>query len=194
MAMIKSSFSWIIAPSTKSRPNPAQTYNCKRKTHNVNDIREPDWQSLRLTTEISGICFKAPVCLAGRDVDMYVLNGGDVQDFHEEDDKDKEESDLAVNQRAAKIYKQFFVDIIEEAPNQRSRRDGSYLSIPTECVLSWHVRRCCRPSFNQVQYCVYEAALAAQHQNFKKCTYFCLYVALAEKIKLKSLHRTRHTL
>jgi hypothetical protein len=21
-------------------------------------------------------------------------------------------------------------------------------------VLSWHVRRCCRPSFNQVQYCV----------------------------------------
>ncbi|KAG0693109.1 hypothetical protein DFH29DRAFT_1007643 [Suillus ampliporus] len=109
MANIKSSFSWSTAPPSMCCPNPGRTNNCKRKT-------------------CDDVCYQPAVCLAGRDVDLYILNGGDEGDL--DGAVDDEQRELMINKRVSKIYEQFFFDIIKEAPNQKSRQDGSYLSIP----------------------------------------------------------------
>lgn len=213
MSEIKSSFSWIMVPFSRSRPNAERTNNRNRRTRDVNNIREPDRQPLRLNTEIVGVRFKPPVRLAGRDVELHISNGGDEQDLHGEEDD--EERDLTADQRAANIYEQLLLDIVQEAPNKKSRQEGSYLSIPAEMR-----EELARPAllqnialpFYQVQYCVCtkeqwkmhfgrffpataeDATKAAGRQNFKKCTYLNRYITLAGQVGNKYLPRIRRAL
>ncbi|KAG1893109.1 uncharacterized protein F5891DRAFT_963473 [Suillus fuscotomentosus] len=210
---IKSSFSWIIAPSGRSHANPERTTNRKRKTRDVDDVREPDRQRLHLSTEIVGVRFKPPVRLVGRDVELHISNGGEEQDLHVEEDD--EEGDLTADQRAAKIYEQFFLDIIEEAPNRKSRREGSYLSIPARMrgdLARPTLLQTTAVPFDQVQYsyCSREqwkmhfgrffpgtaedADRAMRSQNFKRCRYLNRYIALAQETGRKYLPRIRRAL
>jgi len=98
---IHSLFSWSAASLNRRLPNPEWTHNRKRKTHDVDDIREPDCQHLCLDTEVRGIQFKHPVCLAGRDVDLHILNGDDVWDL--DGAGNDEQGELTANQRITKI-------------------------------------------------------------------------------------------
>ncbi|KAG2129249.1 uncharacterized protein EDB93DRAFT_1059061, partial [Suillus bovinus] len=117
----------------------------------------------------------------------------------------------AIDERIAKIYEQFFLDIIEEAPNPKSAREGSYLSIPA-CMRSELARpellQTADLPFNKAQYLVCskeqwtlhfnhifpETIEDAKRQNFGRCTYYTNYMALARDITNKSLSRARHVL
>jgi hypothetical protein len=206
---IRSSFAWSTVPLSRRIPNPERTQNRKRKTRDVDDVREPDRQLLHLDTEVQGIRFKRAVRLAGRDVDLHVLNGDDERDL--DGAMNDEQNELTTNQRISKIYEQFFLDIIEEAPNPKSARDGSYLSIPT-CMRNELARpellQTADLPFTKAQYCVCTDQQWTMHfdrffpetignikrQNFGKCTYYANYVALAGAITKKSLSRMRRVL
>jgi hypothetical protein len=58
---------------------------------------------LHLDTEVQGIQFKHPVHLAGRDLDLHVLDGGDEQDLG--DAGNIEQDDPTGSKCIAKIYK-----------------------------------------------------------------------------------------
>ncbi|KAG1847050.1 hypothetical protein F4604DRAFT_1594704 [Suillus subluteus] len=211
---IRASFTWSTAPLSKRLPNPDRTQNRKkRKTRDVDDIREPDRQRLRLDIEIRGVRIKPAVRLGGRDVDLYVVNGGNEREFNGAGDN--EEGERTANERAAKIYEQFFLDLIEEAPNRRSAQLGSYLSIPVDmrCELARpELLQTAELPFELAQYTVctpeqwkmhfnrlfpetYDAAVKSPgRQNYGKCTYYNDYVALARAISGNALDRVRFAL
>ncbi|KAG2064535.1 hypothetical protein BDR04DRAFT_944098, partial [Suillus decipiens] len=113
--------------------------------------------------------------------------------------------------RTAKILEQFFLDIIEEAPNPKSAREGSYLSIPA-CMRSELARpellQTAELPFTKAQYCVCsddqwtshfnrlfpETIENVKRQNFGRCTYYTKYVALAGEITKNSLTKVRSSL
>jgi hypothetical protein len=211
---IRASFTWSTAPLSKRLPNPDRTQNRKkRKTRDVDDIREPDRQRLRLDTEIRGVRIKPAVRLVGRDVDLHVIDGGDEREFNGAGDN--EQGERTVNERAAKIYEQFFLDIIEEAPNRRSAELGSYLTIPVDMrgeLARPELLQTAELPFELAQYCVCTpeqwemhfdrlfpvsataAARSPGRQNYGKCTYYSDYLALARVISVKSLAKTRRAL
>ncbi|KAG1853674.1 hypothetical protein F4604DRAFT_1591413 [Suillus subluteus] len=206
---IRSSFGWSAALFSKRIPNPERTQNRKRKTRDVDDVREPDRQRLRLDTEVRGIRYKPAVRLAGRDVDLHVLNGDGEPDL--DGAWNDERGELTDSQRIAKIYEQFFLDIIQEAPNTKSAQDGSYLSIPA-CMRNELARpellQTADLPFTKAQYRVCTEKQWKMHfdrffpekfdnvkrQNFGKCTYYIQYVAFAVATSTKSLARTRRAL
>lgn len=209
MDEIRSSFAWSAVTLSGRLPNPERTKNRKRKTRDVDDIREPDNQRLRLDTEVRGIRFKRPVRLAGRDVDLHVLNGDEVREL--DGGGNHEQDELTINQRIAKIYEQFFLDIVEEAPNPKSARDGSYLSIPARMrseLARPELLQTADLPFTKAQYCVCtddqwtmhfdrlfpETIENAKRQNFGRCTYYTKYVDFARIITKKSLSRARRVL
>jgi hypothetical protein len=210
MDNIRSSFNWSAASLSRRLPNPERTHNRKRKTRDVDDIREPDRERLRLDAEVRGIRFKRPVRLAGRDVDLHVLNGDDVRDL--DGAENDEQGELTASERIAKIYEQFFLDIIEEAPNRKSVQDGSYLSIPARMrneLARPELLQTADLPFTTAQYSVCTDKQWTLHfdrffpetvendskrQNFGRCTYYINYVAFARAITKPSLARARRAL
>ncbi|KAG1765274.1 hypothetical protein EV702DRAFT_949170, partial [Suillus placidus] len=122
----------------------------------------------------------------------------------------------SINQKVAKIYEQFCFDVIEKAPNRKSKQAGSYLSIPLHRRIDL-----ARPEllmtpalpFQQAQYyrCSTEqwenhfnrifpmpsspeAAQNAAGQNFPNCTYYKRYMALAGTLQAPSLKKIRGAL
>ncbi|KAG2366149.1 hypothetical protein BDR07DRAFT_1480389 [Suillus spraguei] len=152
---IRSSFVWNAAPLSRRLPNPERTTKRKRKTRDVDDVRDPDRPRLRLDKEVRGIQFKRAVRLAGRDVDLHLLNGGDERDL-DRAGNDKQ-GQLIVDNCIAKILEQFFLDIVEEVPNPKSAREGSYLGIPA-CMRSELARpellQTADLPFTKAQYCI----------------------------------------
>ncbi|KAG1851062.1 hypothetical protein DFJ58DRAFT_661763 [Suillus subalutaceus] len=214
MIDIRASFTWSTVPLGKRLPNPDRTQNRKkRKTRDVDDVREPDRQRLRLDTEIRGVRIKPAVRLVGRDVDLHVVNGGHEREFNGAGDN--EEGERTANERAAKIYEQLFLDLIEEAPNRKSAQRGSYLTIPVDmrCELARpELLQTAELPFELAQYCVCtpeqwdmhfnrlfpksydEAASSPGRQNYGKCTYYSDYLALARVISGNALAKTRWAL
>ncbi|KAG2133410.1 hypothetical protein BD769DRAFT_1300456, partial [Suillus cothurnatus] len=113
--------------------------------------------------------------------------------------------------RIVKIYEQFFLDIIEEAPNRKSARDGSYLSIPTRMrneLARPELLQTADLPFTTAQYCICtdkqwtmhfdrlfpEAIEDAKRQNFGRCTYYANYMAFVGAIMKKSLSRAQRVL
>jgi hypothetical protein len=65
--------------------------------------------------------------------------------------------ELSAGQRAAKIYEQFIFDVIEQAPNMQSKRDGSYLTIPVDKRIDLaqpELLQVLELPFDQSQFCV----------------------------------------
>lgn len=96
---VKASFDWSGVVPGKQLPNPARTHNRNRNTRNVDDVRDPERRVLDV--EIRGVLVKPAVRLAGKDVDLHILNGGDERDLNEAGDDPQDE--LSVGQRVAKI-------------------------------------------------------------------------------------------
>jgi hypothetical protein len=142
-------------------------------------------------------------------MDLHVLDGGDERDLG--DAGNVEQDDPTGSKRITKIYEQFFLDIIEEAPNRKSVQDGSYLSIPA-CMrneLAWpELLQTADLLFTKVQYRVCTDAQWTMHfnrffptsietakrQNFGRCTYHADYMALCSVITKKSLLRAPRVL
>jgi hypothetical protein len=209
---IKAAFDWSIISQSKKPSNKQRTQNRSRKTRDVDDLRDPDRQPMHLATRIQDVCVKSVVRLAGRDVDLNALHGGEV----DEAEDDAQALEIAINQKVAKIYEQFCFDVIEKAPNRKSKQAGSYLSIPLHRRIDL-----ARPEllmapalpFQQVQYyrCSTEqwekhfnrifpmpsspeAAQNAAGQNFPNCTYYRRYMALASNLQPSSLNKIRGAL
>jgi hypothetical protein len=141
---------------------------------------------------------------------LHVLNGDDVWDL--DGAENDEQGELTANKCIAKIYKQFFLDIIKEALNWKSVQDGSYLSIHTHMC-----NKLARPEllqtvdllFTTAQYsictdkqwtlhfdCFFPKTVEndSKRQNFGRYTYYINYVAFACAIMKPSLARAWHVL
>jgi hypothetical protein len=150
---VKASFDWSNVVPSKQLSNTARTHNRNRNTRNIDDVRDPERQALDM--EIRGVVVKPAVRLAGRDLDLHVLNGGDERDL--DDAGGDPQVELSAGQRVAKIYEQFIFDVIEQAPNRKSKRDGSYLTIPVDKRIDLaqpELLQVLELPFDQAQYCV----------------------------------------
>ncbi|KAG1726774.1 hypothetical protein EDB19DRAFT_1643342 [Suillus lakei] len=212
---IKAVFDCSIIPQSKKLSNKQRTQNRNRKTRDVDDLRDPDRQPMHLATRIQGVLVKPAVRLAGRDVALHSLDGGDEQEVDETGD-DAQAHEISINQRVAKIYEQFCFDVIEKAPNRKSKQDGSYLSIPLHRRIDL-----ARPEllmtpalpFQQAQHykCSTEqwekhfnrifpvpsspeAVQNAAGQNFPNCTYYKSYMRLCSTLQALSLTKIRDAL
>jgi hypothetical protein len=66
---------------------------------------------MHLATWIQDVCVKSVVRLAGRDVDLNALHGGEV----DEAEDDVQALEITINQKVSKIYEQFCFDVIESS-------------------------------------------------------------------------------
>ncbi|KAG1845008.1 hypothetical protein F4604DRAFT_1595842 [Suillus subluteus] len=214
MDEIKAAFDWSIISQSNKPSNKQRTQNRSRKTRDVDDLRDPDRQPMHLTTRIRGVRVKPVLRLAGRDVDLNALNGSEEQEVDEAEDAHALE--ISTNQKVAKIYEQFCFDVIEKAPNRKSKQAGSYLSIPLHRRIDL-----ARPElmmtpalpFQQVQYyrcsteqwekhfnrifpepSSLEAEQNAAGQNFPNCTYYKRYMALTGTLYNDTLKKIRSAL
>lgn len=96
---VKASFDWSNVVPSKQLSNTARTHNRNRNTRNIDDVRDPERQALDM--EIRGVVVKPAVRLAGRDLDLHVLNGGDERDL--DDAGGDPQVELSAGQRVAKI-------------------------------------------------------------------------------------------
>ncbi|KAG1786408.1 uncharacterized protein HD556DRAFT_1248396 [Suillus plorans] len=215
MDEIKAAFDSSIISQSKKPSNKQRTQNRSRKTRDVDDLRDPDRQPMHLATRIQGVCVKPVLRLAGRDVDLNALHGGEEQEVDGAED-DAQMLEIAINQKVANIYEQFCFDVIEKAPNRKSKQAGSYLSIPVHRRIDL-----ARPEllmtpalpFQQAQYyrcsteqwekhfnrifpmpSSTEATQNASGQNFPNCTYYQRYMALIDTLQPPSLKKTRGAL
>ncbi|KAG2127747.1 hypothetical protein BD769DRAFT_1357030 [Suillus cothurnatus] len=206
---VKASFDWSNVVHSKQPPNAARTHNRNRNTRNVDDIRDPERRVLDI--QIRDVVVKPAVRLAGRDVDSHVLNGGDERDLNEAGDDLQDEA--SISQRVAKIYEQFIFDVIEQAPNRKSKREGSYLTIPVGRRIDMaqpELLQVLELPFDQAQYCVCTPDQWKMHfdrifpssvqearasgQNFPSCSYYKRYIALASTVNNAGLVKIRYAL
>jgi hypothetical protein len=96
------SFNYSVACS-RQKSNATRTHNHNQNTRNVDDIRDPVQWTLYL--EIRGVVVKPALHLAGWNMDLHVLNGGDGWELQEAGN-DKQDA-IPVGQCASKIFKQF---------------------------------------------------------------------------------------
>ncbi|KAG2335326.1 hypothetical protein BDR05DRAFT_851754, partial [Suillus weaverae] len=111
------------------------------------------------------------------------------------------------------IYEQFIFDVIEQAPNRKSKRDGSYLTIPVDKRIDLaqpELLQVLELPFDQAQYCVCTPDQWKMHfdrifprtvrearasgQNFPSCSYYKSYIALASAVEDAHLIRIRAAL
>jgi hypothetical protein len=206
---VKASFDWSNVVPSKQLSNTARTHNRNRNTRNIDDVRDPERQALDM--EIRGVVVKPAVRLAGRDLDLHVLNGGDERDL--DDAGGDPQVELSAGQRVAKIYEQFIFDVIEQAPNRKSKRDGSYLTIPVDKRIDLaqpELLQVLELPFDQAQYCVCTPDQWTMHfdrifprtvrearasgQNFPSCSYYRSYISLASAVEDAHLIRIRAAL
>jgi hypothetical protein len=108
-----------------------------------------------LDIELRNVIVKPAVHLASRDVNLHVLNGGDEQDLDKVGHNLQDE--LPVAHYVAKIYAQFIFNIVEQAPNRKSKQEGSYLTIPVHRCIDLaqpELLQVLELPFNQAQYCI----------------------------------------
>ncbi|KAG1765186.1 hypothetical protein EV702DRAFT_981663, partial [Suillus placidus] len=118
--------------------------------------------------------------------------------------------DTPVGQHAGKIFEQFIFDVIEQAPNRKSKREGSYLTIPV-CrhidLAQPELLQVLELPFDQAQYCICTPEQWKMHfdrifppslkeagtsgQNFPSCSYYKSYLALAIDVGDKPLGKVR---
>lgn len=203
---VKASFDWSNVVLSKQPSNAARTHNRNRNTRNVDDVRDPERRVLDI--QIRDVPVKPAVRLAGRDVDLHVLNGGDERDLNEAGDDMQDEP--SISQRVAKIYEQCIFDVIEQAPNRKSKREGSYLTIPVDRRIDLaqpELLQVLELPFDQAQYCVCTPDQWKMHfdrifpssvqeardsgQNFPSCSYYKSYIALASTVNDAGLVKIR---
>ncbi|KAG2063036.1 hypothetical protein BDR04DRAFT_990871, partial [Suillus decipiens] len=111
------------------------------------------------------------------------------------------------------IYEQFIFDVIEQAPNRKSKREGSYLTIPVHRRIDMaqpELLQVLELPFDQAQYCVCTPDQWKMHfdrifpssvqearvsgQNFPSCSYYKSYIALASSVNVKDLVKIRDAL
>ncbi|KAG2336315.1 hypothetical protein BDR05DRAFT_866367, partial [Suillus weaverae] len=111
------------------------------------------------------------------------------------------------------IYEQFIFDVIEQAPNRKSKREGSYLTIPVHRRIDLaqpELLQVLELPFDQAQYCICTPeqwkmhfdrifppsvqAARASGQNFPSCSYYRSYIALASTVAAAHLVKIRAAL
>ncbi|KAG2122301.1 hypothetical protein BD769DRAFT_1746698 [Suillus cothurnatus] len=149
---------------------------------------------MHLATWIQDVCVKSVVRLAGGDVNLNALHGGEV----DEAEDDVQALEITINQKVAKIYEQFCFDVIEKLLTGNTSR--LLLMAPALPFQQVQYYRCSTEQWEKHFNHIFpmpsssEAAQNAAGQNFPNCTYYRHYMALASNLQPSSLNKIRGVL
>lgn len=183
----------------------------RKRTIRVDDARDQHRPLPQIQNEnLQDLQFRPAQRMRGDDVNHFARHGGGnrIQGQNNINPANQEE-DMGI--RIQKLLEQFFYDLIQQAPNRKAAKDGSWTNIPVSMRLEEGTEQLYKSlalPFYAAQYIFCDAETWKKHfdrffpleipsrigQNFGQTSYYAQWLELVNSLSTQSLARVRQTI